>query len=223
MAFCSSLIFCEMVMEHLEIISLQKLRSSIALNNNNNYFSNPPKELKSPVLYYKHFVDDVLVILHKDFFLKILSIFKIYNKNIQFTLEKENKNNNLINFLVISIFREENSYSYNNWYRKDTSSSRYLNYYSHHNNSQRIAIIYNIIDKCILLSDNRIHSQNINNAKQFLLANNYPIKFINKYIQKRIMHIKKNTNNAPIINNLNQNNTIVLPFYKLLNPTFIKT
>ena len=109
-------------------------------------------------------------------------------------------------------------YAYTNWYRKDTFSSRYLNYYSRHNITQKIAIVYNIIDKCFLLSDNRFHYQNIKLAKNFLLANNYPINFFNKYTQKRITHIKQNKNNFPKINNQNHNNTIVLPFYKHLNP-----
>ena len=39
MGFCSSRLFCELVLEQLEVISLNKLKSSIVLNSQGNFFS----------------------------------------------------------------------------------------------------------------------------------------------------------------------------------------
>ena len=63
--FCFSPFFCELVLEHLEVTSLNKLKSSIVLNSQDNFFSKNPKNCKSPVLFYKRYVDDCLLIVDK--------------------------------------------------------------------------------------------------------------------------------------------------------------
>ena len=122
MGFCSSPILCEIVMDHLEKTCLNKLRSSIVLNNNSNYFSNPPKDCKSPVLSYKRSVDDCFLICNKKNIKKILATFNNYHTDLKFTLEKEKLKNNSINFLDITIFGNKNSFVSTNWYKKETYS-----------------------------------------------------------------------------------------------------
>ena len=225
MGFCSSPLFCELVIEHLEIISLNKLKSSIVLNNQDNFFSKNPKNCKSPVLFYKRYVDDCLLIVEKKSIKKTIDTFNSYHKDLQFTLEREEKNTKSINFLDLQIFREKNCLAYTNWYRKPTFSGRYLNYHSHHNTSQKIAIVYGIVDKCIKLSDKRFYSSNLKLAKQLLISNNYPKKFIEKYIKKRIYFLNnKNFNPKDPDKKLkfSGNNRLVLPYFKYLNPFIMK-
>ena len=230
MGFCSSPILCKLVMDHLKKTCLNKLRSSISLNNNSNYFSNPPKDCKSPVLFYKRYVDECLLIFNKKDIKKILAALNNYHTDLKFTLEKEKPKNNSINFLDITIFRNKNSFVSTNWYKKETYSGRYLNFNSHHPVKQKIAIIYNTVDKCLLLSDKKFHNGNIKIAKKFLAANDYPLKFINKYAKKRIHSIKQNfnsDNNSLNTNKKNNNKTstskirLVLPFFKYLNKKIV--
>ena len=220
MGFCSSPFFCELVMDHLEKVSLEKLKSNIVLNNFSNYFSNPPKDCKSPIILYKRYVDDIFLICNKNYIKKLTSVFNSYNENIQFTIENENKDNNSINFLDIKIFRNNNSFAETNWYRKDTFSARYINFFSHHPIKQKIAIIFNIIDKCILLADNKFHHDNINTAKLFLMANNYPLKFTEKYINKRLAYLTDKNRNLTSSDNMSKN-ILVVPFYKHMNNDII--
>ena len=62
MGFCSSPFFSDLVLDHLEKVSISKLKRSLVLNHDNNFFSSPPKECKSPVIFYKRYVDDIFLI-----------------------------------------------------------------------------------------------------------------------------------------------------------------
>ena len=47
-------------------------------------------------------------------------------------------------------------------------------------------MIYTLVDKAILLSDKNFHKENLTIVKQLLLNNDYPSKFIDCYVEKRI-------------------------------------
>ena len=140
-------------MDHLEKVSLSKLKSSLVLNHDNNFFSSPPKECILPVIFYKRYVDDIFLICNKKDIKKFTDTFNNYNPNIKFTIERENKQNNSINFLGVTVYRNSDSHASTNWYRKTTCSGRYLNFLSHHPIKRKIAIIYKLTDNCILLAD----------------------------------------------------------------------
>ena len=95
------------------------LKSSLVLNNSSNFFSSPPKECKSPVIFYKRYVDDIFIIFDKKYKEKILNTFNNYNSDIKFTIENEDTTDHSINFLDIKIYRNNNSFASTNWYRKN--------------------------------------------------------------------------------------------------------
>ena len=67
-----------------------------------------------------------------------------------------------------------------NWYQKSTNSGRYLNYFLHNSLSQKIGVVYTLVDSGI---------QNLSLTRSLLLQNNYPLTFINKYLYFNIyMH-----------------------------------
>ena len=72
-----------------------------------------------------------------------LEIFNSYH-NLQFTHETEVDNS--IHFLDIKLTRHNNKLIHN-WYRKSTSSGRYLNFNSAHTKHQKIGMIYTLVDK----------------------------------------------------------------------------
>ena len=67
-----------------------------------------------------------------------------------------------------------------------------MNYKSHHPIEHKKAIVFNLVDKCIKLSDDNFHTDNLNLITKFLLANDYPIDFIELQIGRRLNKIKKN-------------------------------
>ena len=67
-------------------------------------------------------------------------------------------------------------------------------------------MIYNLVDKTISLSNECFHKENLSITKNLLLQNDYPIKFINYYIKKRLDKIKYSSLNNDILYTDNNNN-----------------
>ena len=137
---------------------------------------------------------------------------------MQFKIENENTLDNCINSLINPLHK--NCLVETNWYRKDTFSARNINIFSHQPTKQKVAIIYNIIYKCILLSNKKFHQDNINTAKTFLFANNYPLKFTNIYISRKLAHLSNNNKIVNCIDNISKN-ILVIFFHKYLNDYII--
>ena len=117
-------------------------------------------------------------------------------KNMNFTNELLMK----INFLDISV-ENVNGNIKTNWYRKDSYSGRVLHYFSHHPTHQKRAIIYNLIDRAVLLSNKKQHQKNIETVKNILKNNKYLNNFIEKNIKIRLNNIKYNNNQKSTITN----------------------
>ena len=138
-------------------------------------------------LLYTRYVDDSLMIVDKDKIDIVLEIFNSYHDRLNFTHELQN--NNSINFLNITIISENTKLFYN-WYTKPTSSNRKINFNSKHRIKQKKAIVFNLVDRAILLAEKKFHNNNINTVKIILKENEYPIKFIEKHIAIRLNKIK---------------------------------
>ena len=224
MGFCSSPWLADITIEALETNALNKLKSSNALNNNNNYFSSPPLYSNDTVLAYKRFADDILLVVKKDNRNKVLDTFNNYHPKIKFTLETENDNK--ISFLDLEITRIEDNYILTNWYRKKTFSGRYLNFHSHHPLSQKRAIIYSLVDKVFNLSNPSFHEKNFKLIKKFLIANDYPKKFIEHHLNKRKNFINKKAQYTSPVEKTSQKfknkKFFILPFHKYITPKLNK-
>ena len=72
-----------------------------------------------------------------------------------------------------------------NWYRKP-HSGRYLNYNSHHLISQKIGIVFTLVDYSIKLSHSQFDIEYLKLIKKMLLLNNYPNDFIDNCIFKSL-------------------------------------
>ena len=149
-------------LEALELNCLNRLKSSTVLNASKNI---PPSRINQflsvinrPVLIYKRFVDDCLLAVKNTEIDNILSMFNSYHPSLQFTVEVEH--NKCLPFLDLNIIRLDNQFAKTNWYRKATFSGRYLNYFSHHPLSQKIAIVFNLVDKCTSFSKSEFHKNN---------------------------------------------------------------
>jgi len=143
--------------------------------------------------FYQRFVDDIIMACAPKDIDLIMTQFNAYHKDISFTVEKEN--NNKLNFLDMTIHRNPvNGELKTCWYTKQMWSERYLNFLSETAIEHKVGVIYNLIDRAILLSDKEFQNKNIQKVKNVLKINNYPEKFMNKYIKKRICILKNKEN-----------------------------
>ena len=84
----------------------------------------------------------------------------------------------------ISVIKNSDNSISTNWFRKETFSDRFLNYFSRHPLHQKIGIIKNLVDSPILLSDNKFQHDNLNIVFKLLSLNSFRIQFIDKHIKK---------------------------------------
>ena len=97
------------------------------------------KKLDFTVPLYYRYVDDTILFIPKDKINNIVDEFKKYHERLKFTFEIEN--NNSIPFRNILIIRNNDNTIFTNWYRKNTFSGRFLNYFSTHPIKHKINII----------------------------------------------------------------------------------
>lgn len=112
-----------------------------------------------------------------------------------------------------------------NWFQKPLFSGRQLNYNSVQPLHQKRAVIYNLIDRALLLSDVQFHKENISKVITLLYNNNYPKKFIHVNIRKRIhlINSKKSNNHVSVpsrglLRYYAKKHKLAIPFTKDLYP-----
>ena len=198
MGFFTSPWFADITLELLETSCLNKHKNEIRL--------------------FKRYVDDCILITNKDKTDEILASFNSYNEHLKFTIERENNKN--ISFLDIKLIKTDNNSIITNWYRKNTVSGRYINYLSHHPQSQKIAIICKLVDKSIKLSHPQFHQENLNIVKHYLRCISYPEHIINKYIKSRLKAIENDFSQSNLTSKraVLLKDKVVLPFIKHLTP-----
>lgn len=140
--------------------------------------------------FFYRYVDDIVSCIPEDRIESTLTLLNSFHPRLQFTTELEN--NDRLSFLDVLIIRD-NNVLHTNWYRKPTWSGRILNYRSHHSESQKIAMVFNLVDKALQLSHEKYHDENLTLVKSTLTNNLYPKKFIERYIKKRLNFYTNNT------------------------------
>ena len=170
------------------------------------------KKLNVKPLFYFRYVDDILLCVPSNSIDHTLNTFNTYDKNLQFTVEiAQNKS---ISFLDLKIIIDQHRHIITNWYRKPTFSGRYLNYNSHHPLSNKIAIIYCLVDRAINLSHSSFHNDNILFIKNVLKLNDYPKKVIDFHLKKRLKNLT--FSNSRKTKTFNNKAIISLPYVKEL-------
>ncbi|KYN11234.1 hypothetical protein ALC57_16619 [Trachymyrmex cornetzi] len=143
---------------------------------------------KDNCLFYYRYVDDICAALHVSEVDAFFNAFNSFHPRLQFTLEV---GDNSLNSLDTSIIIKDHFLIFD-WYRKPTFSGRFLNFHSNHPIFQKEGIIFNLVDRALMLSDFDFHSKNITFIIDTLIKNDYPIKFIFECINNRIKVIIHN-------------------------------
>lgn len=141
------------------------------------------KSTYKPKFIYKY-VDDFISEIRPDKIEYFVDILNKYHNRIKFTYELEE--NNALNYLDIKIIQIENVSKRGlkfDWYQKEISSSRLLNYVSHHPEIQKVNVATNFIRTVMKLSDAEFHNVNSQKIRNCLTSMNYPKKLVEKLIK----------------------------------------
>lgn len=159
----ASPIFCDIVVQDLELNCFDKVDFDIPI--------------------YVRYVDDSFMVLPKSKVDYIVDLFNSQDPHLKFTfeLEKDNK----LAFLDTEVIKRENKII-TNWYQKETFSGRVLHFYSYHPIHQKRAMVFNLVDKAVLLADKDFHFDNLAKVTQILTNNCYPKKFIQANMKRRM-------------------------------------
>lgn len=152
-----------------------------------------PKFNFVPKVFCKY-VDDLFCVIPKSERLNVIGILNSENSKIQFTDEPESES--CLTYLDIKLIRDADGTILSDWYSKDTSSNRLLNYHSNHPSVHKINVMDNLISRVFGLSSKRFHDKNRELTVKILTENQYPKplilgridKFFNKSMcQKRVL------------------------------------
>ena len=150
---------------------------------------------------YYRYVDDILLVAPENNIERILESFNKLHDRIKFTCERET--NRSLSFLDLFL-QIKNNFIIIDWYQKETFSGRTLSFFSNHPLCQKIGVIYNLIDRALLLSHPIYHKVNIMKCIQILIDNGYPLNIIFTEINRRIKKLIYRKN-SEMDDNLNEN------------------
>jgi Reverse transcriptase (RNA-dependent DNA polymerase) len=132
-------------------------------------------------IFYKRYVDDIILCIPKEKQDYIFNVFNSKHPRLQFTIEKEE--NASIPFLELLLIREANGRITTDWYHKETWSGRYLNFNSKLPISYKRNTVTLLSNKILQLSENKFHEKNFNLLQSTLIQNSYPTSFFKNLIR----------------------------------------
>lgn len=146
------------------------------------------KMAKKPKILTKY-VDDMFAIIKKEVKDEMLAILNSFNRQLQFTMEEET--NNELPYLDAKIIKE-NKLLKIDWYQKQTSSGRLINFYSKHPKNIIINTAINFIKRTLNISDKEYHDKNLEIIRLTLTMNDFPKKTIEDLIDRAQENKKHN-------------------------------
>lgn len=149
------------------------------------------------VPFYRRFVDDILTFVPEDKFNQILTAFNNYHPKLKFTIEEEKDKS--INFLDMTLTRDDNGNITTKWYRKEIASGRYLHYEGHNPMTHKRNVASAIMDRAITFTNPNERPQSIETVRILLQENGYPKEFVNEIVKDRVdkFYNGKNNNQPP--------------------------
>ncbi|HEY9486224.1 MAG TPA: hypothetical protein VIQ04_06255, partial [Nitrososphaeraceae archaeon] len=149
------------------------------------------------VKFFKRYIDDCLLCIHKDHINNTLDVFNNEHPRLKFTVELEV--NNQINFLDITLIKNEHNNINTKWYTKKIWTGRHINYNSYTPFRYKIATINSLVDRAVILTSPTFKSTMLKKLKNTLMLNDYPVHVIDKYVKKRLRTLtirQQNLNNG---------------------------
>jgi hypothetical protein len=168
-------------------------------------------------IFYKRYVDDILMCIPSEKKEYVFNIFNTKHPRLKFTIEIEN--NATIPFLELLLIREQNGRVSTDWFHKETWSGRYLNFKSHLPISYKRNTVTILSKKILQLSESKFHDKNFQLLQSTLTSNSYPQKFVTDLIRNEKLKFENSNSIIPSIhnpidpnNNRNSKTFLSIPF-----------
>ncbi|XP_044751208.1 uncharacterized protein LOC123311365 [Coccinella septempunctata] len=126
------------------------------------------------------YVDDIILAIPSNMKEELLRIFNSFNPHIQFTIEEEK--DRFVPFLDTKVIRSEDNTVKLDWYRKPTSSGRYVHFNSSHDWQMKINVVNNLKNRIIGLTHMDFKQSALNRLYDILKDNGYPHGLLKKLI-----------------------------------------
>ncbi len=140
--------------------------------------------------YYVRFVDDIKTAIPDDGEEIILEMFNSYHKRLQFTMEIEEDKK--LNFLDMTVIRQENGTLNTIWYQKTISSGRYLNYRGINPIGHKRNVAIALIDRAVTFTNPVDRPAKLDKVRKLLSENGYPKDFVEENIKNRVHRFYNN-------------------------------
>ncbi|XP_044745183.1 uncharacterized protein LOC123307046 [Coccinella septempunctata] len=128
----------------------------------------------------KKYVDDIICAVPKDQVNFVLDIFNQEHHSIQFTLKEET--NNSVPFLDTRVIRTPENKLMVDWYRKPSSSGRYLHYLSNHPYRQKVNMILGLKSSIERIAHPSLRLPNLRLLADLMKTNGYPRRLLSSLL-----------------------------------------
>lgn len=170
-----------------------KLSPILSLYVMDDLLENCIQKLKFRIPLLKKFVDDIIIALPEDEIENTLKCFNSYCEDLQFTIEMEDQDQG-VPFLDTKVHRQNQSIKLN-WYRKNTSSNKFINYHSNHNINIKINFIRGMKDRIERICHESFRQDGLRELFEILRQNSYPKTLLNKLLYaSNGTHVSMETN-----------------------------
>ncbi len=142
------------------------------------YFVTNNSQFQFPFIY--QYVDDLLTAVPADRVGETLDLFNSFNENLRFTVEEETELS--VPFLDTRVVRTGENRVILDWYRKKSSSGRYIPFSSYHPLKQKINAILALKNRIQKIVHPTLLEKNLRLLKDILINNQYPPNLINKLL-----------------------------------------
>lgn len=130
--------------------------------------------------FIRQYVDDLLMAVPGSVIDELLMVFNDFDDNLKFTIEREN--NRSIPFLDTIVHRGEDNNIKLDWYRKESSSGRYINSMSYHDISIKANVILGLKKRIEDVTHPTFREAALGRLVSLMLDNGYSTRFVNKLV-----------------------------------------
>lgn len=158
--------------------------------------------------FIKKYVDDIICSIPEDQVTSTFETFNRFNEHIKFTIESEDEDRS-VPFLDTKVIRTSTNMVILDWYKKPTSSGRYVHFESSHPLRQKINLILEMKNRITKISHPTFIEKNLNLLKTTFIENGYPRYLVNSLIFNTQTNRDRNLRPGDEVDENNSNEQIV--------------
>lgn len=130
--------------------------------------------------FWCSYVDDHITAVPEDKIKQVADALHAFDEKIKFTFEVEQEKR--LDYLDVSLHRDDSGKVITNWFHKPIASNRLLNFYSNHPKQMKFNVAKSFIRKIFQMSHKEFWTTNLQRIHEVLHKNNYPENVIKSLI-----------------------------------------